>query len=103
MNFERHYEEQTAYITLNGVTPVANSMPIEKCFLGKKFQKILKKETFTVNYYMNVCYDKPQEFIDGSMMIWKLREEETNVFLIESKKLFVKGKHIWVYCVGIVE
>ncbi|ROP61618.1 hypothetical protein EDF81_0089 [Enterobacter sp. BIGb0383] len=103
MNFERHYEEQTAYITLGGETPIANSMPINKCFLGKKFQKILKNEGLTVNCFMNVCYDKSQSFTEGTIMKWKLREEEIDVYLIESKKLFIKGKHIWAYCVGIVE
>lgn len=102
MIFEKHYEEQTSDITLNGVIPFANSTPIDISFLGKKFRKILKNESITCNTFMNVAYEKQQDF-DGSVLIWKLQDMETSVFLIEEKKLFVKGKHFWVYCVGIIE
>ncbi|MDD7993753.1 hypothetical protein [Kosakonia radicincitans] len=102
MIFEKHYEELTGDITLNGVIPFANSTPIDISFLGKKFRKILKNESITCNTFMNVAYEK-QQYFDGSVLIWKLQDMETSVFLIEEKKLFVKGKHFWVYCVGIIE
>lgn len=102
MIFEKHYEELTNDITLNGVIPFANSTPIDISFLGKKFRKILKNESIKCNTFMNVAYEKQQDF-DDSVLIWKLQDMETSVFLIEEKKLFVKGKHFWVYCVGIIE
>lgn len=33
----------------------------------------------------------------------ELRTDETEVYLIQKKKLFVKGKNFWSYCVGIIE
>ncbi|WP_217187118.1 hypothetical protein [Enterobacter soli] len=41
MYFDEHYEELTSEIRLDGITPDANSMPMNKMFLGKKFQKII--------------------------------------------------------------
>ena len=103
MNFEQHYEDLTSDITLNGCTPYCNSMPINKCFLAKKFQKVVKNSSYTIDSYMNVGYEKPQTFKDGEVLQWELHGEVLNVFLIESKQLFVKGKNFWVYAVGIIE
>lgn len=101
--FENHYGESTAYITLEGITPFANSTPVETIFLGKKFTKELRKNNILSNSFMNVCYEKQQAFVTGTVLKWKLRGDITNVYLIEEKKLFVKGKNFWVYCVGIIE
>ena len=103
MIFDKHYGEQTAYITMNGIEPFANSTPIDICFLGKKFKKVLTANDIKCGSYMNVAYEKPQQFQEGSVLKWKLRTDETSVYLIEEKKLFVKGKHFWLYCVGIME
>lgn len=103
MNFEQHYGELTSDIRLNGITPDANSMPTDKCFLGKKFKKKLKGTDYQINSFMNVCFEKSQSFIDGEVLTWKLQGESLAVYLIESKQLFVKGKHYWAYCVGIIE
>jgi len=103
MNFEEHYGEFTREILLGGITPDANSMPLNKCFLGKKFQKIIKNSEHSIDSYMNVCFEKQQGFADGEVLDWELQGEVLPVFLIESKKLFVKGKHFWVYAVGIIE
>lgn len=103
MIFDKHYENETPYITMQGITPFANSMPIDLCFLGKKFKKQLKNSNINCLCYMNVAYDKPQDFQELSVLEWKLHDDSTDVFLIEEKKLFVKGKHFWVYCVGIIE
>lgn len=103
MDIEKHYGELTPYITLDGITVYANSMPIEMCFLGAKFKKQLKKSGVKCLNYMNVCFDKPQSFENGTVLKWKLRNDETEVYLIEEKKLFVKGKNFWSYCVGIIE
>lgn len=103
MNFEQHYEELTSEIKLGGVTPDGNSMPINKMFLGKKFQKIIKKCTHNVDSYMNVIFEKKQTFKDGKVLEWELQGEVLPVFVIEYKKLFVKGKHFHVYAVGIIE
>ena len=42
MNFDKHYEERTPDIRLDAFIPYANSLPISKVFLGKKFQKHIK-------------------------------------------------------------
>lgn len=103
MYFEEHYEELTSEIRLGGVTPDANSMPMNKMFLGKKFQKIIKNSTHNVDSYMNVIFEKKQIFKNGDVLEWELQGEVLPVFLIEYKKLFVKGKHFHVYAVGIIE
>ncbi|MEX5391171.1 hypothetical protein WCE19_15035 [Enterobacter cloacae] len=103
MYFEEHYEELTSEIRLGGVTPDANSMPMNKMFLGKKFQKIIKNSTHNVDSYMNVIFEKKQTFNNGEVLEWELQGEVLTVFLIEYKKLFVKGKHFHVYAVGIIE
>ncbi|EOG1789442.1 hypothetical protein ACK3RO_004052 [Enterobacter kobei] len=103
MYFEEHYEELTSEIRLGGVTPDANSMPMNKMFLGKKFQKIIKNSTHNVDSYMNVIFEKKQTFKNGEVLEWELQGEVLPVFLIEYKKLFVKGKHFHVYAVGIIE
>jgi len=103
MNFEEHYGDLTREITLDGIEPKANSMPVHKCFLGKKFQKVIKNTDYNIESYMNVIFDKKQTFADGQVLEWQLQGEVMNVFLIEGKKLFVKGKHVWAYAVGIIE
>lgn len=103
MNFEQHYGELTSEIKLNGMTPDGNSMPLNKCFLDKKFQKLVKKSNHQIESYMNVIYEKKKDFKVGEVLEWELQGEKMPVFLIESKKLFVKGKHFWVYAVGIIE
>ncbi|WCE14745.1 hypothetical protein [Enterobacter ludwigii] len=103
MYFEEHYEELTSEIRLGGVTPDANSMPMNKMFLGKKFQKIIKNSTHNVDSYMNVIFEKKQIFKNGDVLEWELQGEVLPVFVIEYKKLFVKGKHFHVYAVGIIE
>ena len=103
MNFDEHYGELTSEIKLDGNTPEANSMPIHKCFLGNKFKKVLKSKQINIEHFMNVCYAKKQDITDGSVLAWSLQGDEMDVYVIEHKKLFVKGKHFWVYCVGIIE
>lgn len=103
MNIEDHYGELTEDITLSGVTPVANSFPIQKCFLGKKFQKAIKNSEHEINTFMNVCFDKPQTFQNGAVLTWSLQGQNLDVILIDSKQLFVKGRNFWVYAVGIIE
>ncbi len=97
---DKHYEEQTVYITLEGVTPFANSTPIDITFLDKKFKKVLKKSGIDCDYYMNVIFEKSQNF--ENKLEWKLHDHCTDVFLIGETKLFIKGKHFYVYCIGIV-
>lgn len=75
MNFEQHYEELISEITLGGVTPDGNSMSMNKMFLGKKFQKIIKNRTHNVDSYMNVIFEKKQAFKDGEVLEWKLQGE----------------------------
>lgn len=103
MNFEQHYGELTSEIKLNGITPYANSMPMNKIFLGKKFQKKVNENTHTIDSFMNVIFERPQEFIEGDVYEWVLNDVVLSVYLIETKALFVKGKHFWVYAVGIIE
>ncbi|EEY5795406.1 TPA: hypothetical protein ACNBXP_002054 [Escherichia coli] len=79
MNFEEHYGELTSEITLNGTIPDGNSMPINKCFLGKKFQKQLKKADIQIECFMNICYEKKQSFKDGEV---RKRQRSTVLTLI---------------------
>lgn len=53
--------------------------------------------------YMNVIFEKKQTFKNGEVLEWELQGEVLPVFIIEYKKLFVKGKHFHVYAVGIIE
>lgn len=103
MNFEQHYGEKTSYIKIDGVTPYANSMATHKMFLTKKFAKVLKQATFECECYMNVCFEREQKFVDGQVLEWSLRDEVMKVYVIGTTKLFVKGKMIWAYCMGIME
>lgn len=103
MNFEQHYGEMTHYIQLDGSIPLANSMPLSVMFLGKKQKKGLKKTDIKFESFMNICYEKEQPLVDGSTYEWKLNDQIMSVYLIDSTKLFVKGKLIWAYCVGIIE
>lgn len=102
MIFDQHYGELTRDITINGTVPYANSMPIDKCFLGKKFQKLLKKKNQNVSNYMNIAYEREQSF-DSDLLEWELQGSIIDVVLIDYKKLFVKGRFFHVYCVGIIE
>ncbi|KLP45418.1 hypothetical protein ABR36_03465 [Enterobacter ludwigii] len=68
-----------------------------------KFQKIIKNSTHNVDSYMNVIFEKKQTFKNGEVLEWELQGEVLPVFIIEYKKLFVKGKHFHVYAVGIIE
>lgn len=47
------------------MTPDGNSMPINKCFLDKKFQKVVKKSNYQIDSYMNVIYEKKKDFKVG--------------------------------------
>jgi|GEM_PF-997160 len=102
-NMEQHFGDLTPYIQLEGLTPVANSMPMDICFLGKKFKKVLKQVTFECNSYMNVCFDKEQNLAEGTVLEWSLHDDVMKVYVIGSTRVFVKGKPIWAYCVGIIE
>lgn len=52
---------------------------------------------------MNVCFETQQDFTEGELLTWSIQGEGMDVYAIECKQLFVKGKHFWVYCVGIIE
>jgi len=103
MDFERHYGELTSEIRLDGIVPDGNSLPINTIFLTKKFKKIIKDSGYVINDFMNVCFEKPQEFKDNENLTWELQDLKFDVFVIYEKKLFVKGKHFWVYAVGMIE
>ncbi|QUG75851.1 hypothetical protein GKQ23_12970 [Erwinia sp. E602] len=98
--FEQHYEEQTPYIALDGITPTANSVPLTTSFLSKKLRKQISKESIQCDNYMNVIFEKKQTF--EKVLKWTLRELELDVVLLEEKQLFVRGKPFWAYCVVII-
>jgi hypothetical protein len=52
---------------------------------------------------MNVCFEKQQAFKSNENLTWELQDLVLDVFVIDEKKLFVKGKHFWVYAIGIKE
>lgn len=100
---EKHYEELTSDILFGNVIPFANSMPIDQCFLRKKFKKTIKNAGLKITHFMNVIYEKPQnQIVQGTFMDWSLLGDISSVFVIDGTELFVKGKKYWVYCVGMV-
>lgn len=100
---DQHYGEKTPYIKVDGTTPYANSMPLNVMFLNKKYSKVLKKADVHCDSFMNVCYEREQPFENGTVLNWQLEGMDMDVYLIGCGKLFVKGKHVWAYCVGIIE
>lgn len=103
MNIEDHFEGETPYIMMNGETPFANSKPIDQCYMGKHIKKELKKTEYKCNSFMNVIYDRKKSLRIGDTYTWSLRDMEFNVVLVGKTDLFVKGKHVFVYCVVIIE
>ncbi|HAV1973412.1 TPA: hypothetical protein JG946_003772 [Enterobacter hormaechei subsp. steigerwaltii] len=103
MDLEAHFEGETPYITLDGHTPYANSKPIENMFMNKQVKKELKNSGYKCSHFMNVIYEKKKALRKGDTYTWKLRDMEFNVVLLGKAELFVKGKHVYVYCVGIME
>lgn len=101
MNFDKHYGGRTPDIRLDDLTPYANSLPINKIFLGKKFKKQIKN--MPIEHYMAVVFESEQQISDGQLMKWVLDDLVLNVYVIEHKQLFVKGKNVWAYAVGIME
>lgn len=106
MDFEKHYGELTSDIRINGLIPDGNSMPINIIFLAKKFKKMIKETDYHIDSFMNACFEKPQDLVKGEVYKWELldgRGLQFDVYVIDAKKLFVKGKHFWVYAIGIIE
>lgn len=103
MNLDKHYGERTPDIRLDELTPYANSLPHSKMFLSKKYQKVIKKDELPIEYYMAVVFEKPQEIVEGQLMTWTLDDLTLNVYVLEHKQLFVRGKYVWAYAVGIMQ
>ena len=103
MELDRHYGDSTRDIRLDNLTPFANSLPVNKCFLGKKFQKIVKNSVHDIEDFMNVIFEKPQKITAGQLMKWSLHGLVLDVYVIDDTKLFVKGKDVWAYAVGIIK
>lgn len=101
--FEKHFEGETPYITLNGETPMANGLPTDKSWLNKKLGKKLKQSGYSSNQYMNVVFDRSKALRTGDTYTWKLHNEEFNVVLLDKTELFVKGMRVYAYIVGIIE
>lgn len=100
---EEHFEGQTPYIQMNGETPFANSKPFDQCFIGKHIKKELRNTEYECKSFMNVIFERRKALRLRDTYTWKLRDVEFNVVLLGKTDLFVKGKHVFVYCVGIVE
>ncbi len=105
MDFEKHYGELTSDIRINGLIPDGNSMPLSIIFLAKKFNKLVKKSEHKIDSFMNACFEKSQDLKIGEVLKWELLDSDLSfdVFVIDTKKLFVKGKYFWVYAIGIIE
>ena len=52
---------------------------------------------------MAVVFEKPQEIVEGQLMTWTLDDLTLNVYVLEHKQLFVRGKYVWAYAVGIMQ
>lgn len=106
MDFEKHYGELTSDIRINGLIPDGNSMPINLIFLAKKFKKTINQTDYHIDSFMNACFEKQQDLKVGEVYKWELLDSsglQFDVYVIDTKKLFVKGKHFWVYAIGIIE
>ena len=105
MNLEDHFEEQTAYIQINGKTPYTNSLPYEEFYLGKIHLKAYKKykKQHPCQYFMSVSFEKKPPLKNGSIVQWKLNEDEYDIIILHQAELFVKGKRIYAYTVGILK
>jgi hypothetical protein len=103
MNIEEHFDEDTDYIKLGEFTPFANSKPIENFFMNKKVKKQLKESGYTSTSHMNVIYESGKPFRIGDIYKWKLHDLEIEVVMLGKTQLFVKGKYVYAYCVGIIE
>ncbi|MDF2784229.1 MAG: hypothetical protein K0S95_764 [Pantoea eucrina] len=104
MNFCEHYGEQTKDILIGGLVPFGNSLPINKCFIGKKFAKVIKKSEYEIINYMNAVFEKEQEsIVVGDLHDWSLDGLHIEVYVIGITNLNVKGKNVWAYALGIIE
>lgn len=103
---QQHYEEQTPYILVDNVTPLMNSLPYDRGFMGnKKLKKVLKSHEYNeqVQYIMNIAFEKPQDLKEGEVVEWQLRDLLMDVVVLSHERVFVKGTFVWLSIVGIKE
>lgn len=101
-----HYEEQTPYILVDNVTPLMNSLPFPRGYMGnKKLKKVLREHSANDNVQniMNIAFQKPQDLNIGDIVDWSLRGIDLNVVVLSHEKAFVKGTYVWMVVVGIIE
>lgn len=103
MDFEDHFNTDTPYITLDGLTPMANSKPIPNYFVNKKISKVLKKSNYDTSQHMNVIYERKLPIKTGTVLRWELHGVGFDVYVAGYSELFVKGMRVHAYCVGIIE
>lgn len=103
---QQHYKEETPYILVDNVTPMMNSLPFERGFMGnKKLKKVLKNHEYNdqVKYIMNIAFTKPQELEVGELIEWRMRDLVMEVVVLSHERAFVKGTYVWLVVVGIKE
>ncbi len=105
MNLEDHFEEQTPYIQIDGKTPLTNSLPYEEFYLGEVHIKAYKKykKQYPCQYFMSVSFEKKPPLKSGDIVQWKLHEDEYDIIILKYGELFVKGKRVHAYTVGILK
>ncbi|HIE9727056.1 TPA: hypothetical protein ACXRYW_005351 [Klebsiella variicola subsp. variicola] len=103
MNLEEHFEDQTSEILINGRTPLTNSLPFEYFYLGEHITKAFKryKKTHPCDYFMTVTFERKQPLKDGQIVKWTLKDDEYDVIIIKSTELYVKGRKVYAYSLGI--
>ncbi|MDA8518695.1 hypothetical protein [Citrobacter sp. Igbk 16] len=103
---KEHYGEQTPYILVDNVTPMMNSLPFQRGFLGnKKLKKILKNHELndSVQYIMNIAFTTPQQLEIGEVIEWSMKDLNLEVIVLSHERAFVKGTYVWIVVAGIKE
>ncbi|WP_419058947.1 hypothetical protein [Kluyvera georgiana] len=98
-----NYEEQTPYILVDHQTPVMNSLPFHRVFVGNKLVKKELKQHNGIENVMNIAFEKEPDSSTGDVLDWSLRDLEFSVVVLAKDKIFVKGMHLWLMVVGVIE
>ncbi len=109
MMYDKHYDEMTPYILVDGITPFANSIATHNVHIAEGSNRRCKKKlkqiskNYNGEYHMNIIFEKNQSFSEGDILTWKLHDEVMKLCVIDNGKLFVKGKHYYSFCCLIIE
>ncbi|HBA9707714.1 TPA: hypothetical protein ACSTL3_000360 [Escherichia coli] len=103
-NEQPHYNEtQVQDIKMNGIKPFYNSLPYDRSYItNKKIKKEIKSRP-DINSFMTVGYLSDHHFKTDTVVPWSIGVFETNVLIVDKVKAFIKGNHVWLYTVGLLD